>query len=143
MNPKRVVEMLVMNRECSTKWVGTDVRFAFFFFGPLQPTALFRVKGINDAMTIRPWSKATSRFLFAAALGSCLWVSVVRASVEVDPRKFDDALAAADAAWQRGDWDGVRGALAPVIADPALPVQRRSIARLRSARSLIAAECYD
>lgn len=47
----------------------------------------------------------------------------------------EQALVAADLAWTRKDWPGVRTALAPIIAETALPAHYRSHAHLRLAQS--------
>lgn len=60
-----------------------------------------------------------------------------------DRQSFDQACAAADAAWQAGDWNAVRSALEPFTAESALPPQWRGISLLRSARSLIEEKAYD
>lgn len=67
-----------------------------------------------------------------ACISFALSLSTWSATVQ-ERQVFDQSCAAADA-WQRGDWDGVRGALAPVVAQSALPAHWRSIAQLRVAR---------
>jgi len=77
-----------------------------------------------------------------ACLSPAISLSAWSATVQ-ERQVFDQSCAAADAAWQRGDWDGVRGALAPVVAQSALPAHWRSIAQLRVARGWIEAKQYD
>jgi len=50
----------------------------------------------------------------------------------------EQAFASADQAWKGKQWSAVREALAPVIADANAPSHWRSLAHLRSARSLLA-----
>lgn len=64
-------------------------------------------------------------------------------ATDQERQAFEQSCAAADAAWQRGDWNGVRGALAPVVAQSALPAHWRSIAQLRMARGWIVAKRYN
>jgi hypothetical protein len=58
-------------------------------------------------------------------------------------QQFEQSYTTADTAWQRGDWEGVHGALAPLVAHPPLPAHWRSIAHLRKARGIIEAKQYD
>jgi len=53
-------------------------------------------------------------------------------------KSCERAYADANQAWSRKEWSAVRSALAPIVADPAVPIQWRSIAHLRSARSYLA-----
>lgn len=78
-----------------------------------------------------------------AFCGTLLLMSLAFASPDEARQAFDQSYAEGDAAWLRGDWDGVSGALAPVVACSTFPSHWRSIAHLRMARGLIEAKQFD